>query len=82
MPKVSKKPKAELEKEFVEKVRHAVISAGKWTQKVTRYARSKKYNLTDVQKNKILDQYGKMIETVEASFRAPEKTADDDSFKL
>jgi CHASE2 domain-containing sensor protein len=82
MPKVSKKSKSELEKDFVEKVRRAVVSAGKRTEKITQYARSKKYALTDAQKAKILDQYDKMSDAIAASFAAPEKVAEEDSFKL
>jgi hypothetical protein len=83
MPKVSKKPKSELEKEYVEKVRHAVISAMKWTKKVAKLARSKKYQLTAAQKTKIAEQYDAMIRAVDLAFNAPpEEKVEEDSFKL
>jgi hypothetical protein len=83
MPKVSKKPKSELEKEYVEKVRHAVISAMKWTTKVAKLARSKKYHLTDAQKTKIAVQYDAMLQSIEVAFNAPpEAKTEDESFKL
>lgn len=83
MPKVSKKPKVELEKEHIEKVRHAVVSAMKWTKKVAKLARSKKYSLSAAQKTKIAEQYEAMIQAVEIAFSAPpEQKVEEDSFKL
>jgi hypothetical protein len=83
MPKVSKKPKAELEKEYIEKVRHATVSAMNWTKKVAKLARSKKYSLTPTQKSKVLDQYDAMVQAVTVAFSAPpDAKPEEDSFKL
>jgi len=83
MPKVSKKDKTVLQKEYVEKCRHATISAMKWTEKIAHLARSKKYGLNDEQKEKILSQYDAMREAVQEAFEAPpEEKVEEDTFKL
>ena len=80
MPKASKKSAEQLEKGAKLKTEHAVERVDDWMSKIARYARSRKYQLTEPQKAKIVQHLADNVEKLQAAFQSRSEVKE--TFKL
>lgn len=81
MPKKSKKNPGELEKNHKDRTAHAVTNADKWLRKVAKLGASKKYALTEAEKEKIMEYLSESVNVLSTAFSEIEETVET-GFKL
>jgi uncharacterized protein with HEPN domain len=73
MPKASKKSDSEKQAGYVSRIAHAVERIDDWTAKIAKASKSRKYSLTDAQKNRVLEHLGENVDKLQSAFASTEK---------